>query len=98
MNRIDPKAAGGAFGAAVATLVWTLLAVFNPDVQAMSAEALASVTGATATIVAALVAYFVPNSGSKDALDGVVGDELGDVEADLPEPDDPDPHEGTTSQ
>lgn len=71
MGNIDPKVAAGGVGAAAATLLWILLATFVPAVAAMSAEALATVTGATATILAAILGYLVPNAASPVKGDGV---------------------------
>lgn len=62
---IDPKAAAGTVGGALALLVWSLLAAFVDAVAAMNPETLVLVTGATATVFTAVLAYCVPNLGSK---------------------------------
>lgn len=61
---IDSKAGAGAIGAAAATLLWTLLAAFVDRVAQMGPETLVTVTGATATLFAAVLAYMVPNAAS----------------------------------
>ena len=46
---ISPKVTWAAFGSAVATIIWTLVVVFTPDL--FSAENIATLTGATATVL-----------------------------------------------
>lgn len=71
MGRIDSKAAAGTIGAAVAVLVWTLLAAFVDAVKEMDPQALATASTATATILAAVLAYLTPNEASPLPGDGV---------------------------
>ena len=62
---IDPKAAAGTMGGALALLVWTILAAFVDAVHDLSPETLVTLTGATATVLTGLLAYFTPNLASK---------------------------------
>lgn len=52
MNGISTKVSAATLGAALSTLVWTLLAAFVGPVSDMSPEALTGVTGATAVLAA----------------------------------------------
>lgn len=61
---IDPKAAAGTVGGALALLVWTLLASFVEAIRDMPAETLATCVAATATIATAVLAYLTPNLAS----------------------------------
>lgn len=71
MSRIDSKVGASTLGAAAATLIWTLLAAFIPEVsERLDGETLAVVVGATATIVAAVLGYLVPNEASPVPGDG----------------------------
>lgn len=53
---VSPKVTWAAFGSAVATIMWTLVAVFAPDL--FSAANIATLTGATATVLGFLGGYF----------------------------------------
>ena len=61
---IDAKAAAGTIGAAAATLLWTLLAALVDRVADLGPETLATVTGATAILLAGVLAYRTPNAAS----------------------------------
>lgn len=52
MNGVSTKVSAATLGAALSTLVWTLLAAFVHAVSTMSPEALTGVTGATAVLAA----------------------------------------------
>lgn len=67
---IDPKAAAGVLGSALATLIWILLATFVDAIERMDAGELTAVTGATAVILTGVLAYSIPNLASR--LQGVV--------------------------
>ncbi|WP_217913255.1 hypothetical protein [Miltoncostaea marina] len=71
MGRIDAKVAAGTLGAAIATLVWTLLAVFVDQIREMPPESLAVCSTASATILGAVLGYLVPNEASPVPGDGV---------------------------
>lgn len=79
---IDPKAAAGTVGGALALLVWTLLASFVEAIRDMPPETLATCVAATATIATAFLAYVTPNLASRlrerlgeVALEAVVSDD-----------------------
>jgi hypothetical protein len=57
---ISPKVIGSTLGGALATILWTLLAGYVPGVKEhLDAAAITSITGATGTLFAALLGYFV---------------------------------------
>lgn len=57
MTDLSPKVSAAALGTATATLVWTLLAALNPGL--FSETAIASLTGATATVVAGILGFVI---------------------------------------
>lgn len=61
---IDPKAAAGAAGAAIAGILWTLLAVFVDAIRDLDKDTLAGLVGGTATVLSLALAYIVPNRAS----------------------------------
>jgi hypothetical protein len=67
---IDPKMLAGSLAAAAAGLLWFLLAAFVDAVGAWPAEDLQTVVAATATLLAGVLAYFVPNAASPVPGDG----------------------------
>jgi hypothetical protein len=57
---LSPKVGFAALGSAIATLLWILLPILVPSLKAgLSPETQAALTGATATIVAAVIGYVV---------------------------------------
>jgi hypothetical protein len=57
---VSPKVVGSTLGGALATILWTLLAAYVPDLRTNLTEAgLTAITGATGTLFAALLGYFV---------------------------------------
>jgi len=57
---ISPKVIGSTLGGALATILWVLLVGFVPAVKShLDAAAITSITGATGTLFAALLGYFV---------------------------------------
>ena len=57
---ISPKVTASTLGGALATLLWTLLDAFVPAVQShLGQTALTAVIGATGTIFAFLLGYFI---------------------------------------
>ena len=57
MNDLSPKVGAAALGTAAATILWTLVATLNPGL--FSDTAIASLTGATATVVAGVLGFLV---------------------------------------
>lgn len=55
------KVGAGAVGAALATIIWTIVAAVT---NAFSTSQIALLTGATATVLSFLLGYIVPDSGS----------------------------------
>ena len=68
---IDSKVSASAAGGAIATIVWTLLAVFVDKIGTLAPETLASLTGASAIVVGFVLGYFTPNAASPVSGDGV---------------------------
>ena len=57
---ISPKVIGSTLGGALATILWTLLHAYVPGVKEnLDAAAITALTGATGTLFAALLGYFV---------------------------------------
>jgi hypothetical protein len=57
---ISPKVIGSTLGGALATILWTLLAGYLPDLKHNLGDAgITAITGATGTLFAALLGYFV---------------------------------------
>jgi hypothetical protein len=57
MNDLSPKVTAAALGTATATILWTLIAALSPGV--FTEAAIASLTGATATLVAGVLGFLV---------------------------------------
>jgi hypothetical protein len=59
---LSPKTIAGTVGAAFATLLWTCLAAFVPQIRsALTESTLTVLTGATATVCAFILAYLIPD-------------------------------------
>jgi hypothetical protein len=59
---LSPKTVAAAVGAALATILWTCLAAFVPQVRSSLTEStLIALTGATATVFAFILGYFIPD-------------------------------------
>ena len=56
---ISPKVGGAALGAALATIIWTLVASLSPGT--FSEDAIISLTGATGVVLVALLGYAFPD-------------------------------------
>jgi hypothetical protein len=54
---VSPKVGFAAVGTAIATIIWTIVAVTSPGV--FTDAAIASLTGATATVIAFLLGFAV---------------------------------------
>lgn len=67
MNGVSTKVSAATLGAALSTLVWTLLAAFVHAVSTMSPEALTGVTGATAVLAAFGFGFFVKETATSTA-------------------------------
>lgn len=57
MTGLSTKVAAGTFGAALATLIWTILASTVDAVGQWPAETLATVVGATGTVLAGFLGW-----------------------------------------
>lgn len=68
---IDSKVSASAVGGANATIIWTLLAAFVDKIGTLAPETLASLTGASAIVLAFVLGYLVPNAASPAPGDGV---------------------------
>lgn len=68
---IDSKVSASAVGGASATITWTLLAAFVDKIGTLAPETLASLTGASAIVLAFVLGYLVPNAASPAPGDGV---------------------------
>jgi len=60
-SNVSPKVLGSSFGAALATLFWTIAAATFWADKFTDTE-LAALVGSTAAVIAALVGYFVPDN------------------------------------
>jgi uncharacterized BrkB/YihY/UPF0761 family membrane protein len=65
MNNISPKVNAAAAAAAVATIIWTVVAALSPGM--FSETAIASLTGATGTILAFLLWFLIRDSKRGEA-------------------------------
>ena len=68
---IDSKVSASAAGGAIATIIWTLLAVFVDQIGTLAPETLASLTGASTILLGFVLGYLVPNAASPAPGDGV---------------------------
>ena len=59
----DPAPGAAIIGSALSTIVWILLSFFTP-VGEMTTEAIAALTGASATIFGAILYYLIPGQKS----------------------------------
>lgn len=75
---IDSKVSASAAGGAIATIVWTLLAVFVDQIGTLAPETLASLTGASTILLGFVLGYLTPNAASP-----VSGDGAGEPPADV---------------
>lgn len=76
MTSIDPKAAAAAVGAALAGILWTLLAIFVGRIGELPAETITGLTGSTALVFTIALAYMVPNLASRIAKAAEEGRDL----------------------
>ena len=60
MNNISPKVNAAAAAAAVATIIWTVVAAVSPGM--FSETAIASLTGATGTVLAFVLGFLIRDS------------------------------------
>ncbi len=56
---VSPKVTVASLGASISAIIWILLPTFNGKIDRMEEAALTAVTGATATLLAFLLGYFV---------------------------------------
>lgn len=66
MSGISTKVGASAAGGAAATILWALLALVWGAVREMDPQALAALTGATATLLAFALGYLVPETAIID--------------------------------
>lgn len=67
---IDSKVSASAAGAAISTIVWTLMAAFVDQIGTLAPETLASLTGASAVVLGFILGYLIPNAASPVSGDG----------------------------
>jgi hypothetical protein len=59
---VSPKVTGATLGGALATILWTLLLAYSPDLkQTLGDAGVTAITGATGTVFAFLLGYLVPD-------------------------------------
>jgi hypothetical protein len=58
----SPKITAAAIAGAVATIIWTILATLSPEL--FSETAIATLTGSTTTVLAALLGYLKLDPGN----------------------------------
>jgi hypothetical protein len=59
VKNVSPKVGAAALGAALATIIWTLVASLSPGT--FSDEAIVSLTGSTGVVLAAVLGYVCPD-------------------------------------
>jgi hypothetical protein len=65
MQNLSPKVGGAALGAALATIIWTLVASLAPGT--FSEVAITSLTGATGTVFAFVLGFAIRDAGRPTA-------------------------------